>query len=304
MTPVTLRPAFLGIGPPKTATSWMHKALRQHPEAHLPPMKEIGYWWAQSFLADRRYWSRFFDAHWYYRESRSYLIASGRRHWQALKSGQLAGPALAWDLHYFFWPRTESWYRRLFDGRRVSGDITPKYCELDDAAIAAIQQRFPHLKIILSVRDPVEREWSRAKMNLCLKRGRMIEAIPHQDWLAHFDQPAQAIANDYQGLYARWAEYFGPEQIHLVFYDQVQTDAWQVFNDLCQFLGLSSLPDQEQQRIVRPANVGLTRPIPTHYEAYLFAKHREHMLRFAKAFPHYPYPQQWLQTHATSLGQA
>ncbi|MGB0561092.1 MAG: sulfotransferase [Spirulinaceae cyanobacterium] len=298
-----LRPAFLGIGPPKTATSWIHQALRQHPEAHLPPMKEIGYWWARSFLPDRNYLSRFFDPHWYYRESRSYIIDSGRRHWQALKSGQLDWRKLIWDGHYFLWPHTEEWYQRLFDKRRVAGDITPKYCELPEGAIAHLRRRFPHLKIIISVRDPVEREWSRAKKKLCLRRGRAIEDVPYQEWLAHFDHPAQAIASDYQGLYARWADYFGHDRIHLVFYDQVQADAWQVFNDLCQFLNLSPLPEQRKAKIVRPANVGLASPIPAHYEAYLFAKHQEPMLRFAKAFPDYPYPQQWLQHHADSLGQ-
>lgn len=295
------RPVFLGIGPPKTATSWLHKALRQHPQANLPPMKEIGYWWAKQFLPQRHYFSRFFDPHWFYRESRGYWRDSCRQHFHALKGGRLDVAKLGWDVHYFFGWHTAAWYRNLFEPDRISGDITPKYCELAEDAIAEIKRRYPDLKIIISVRDPVEREWSRAKKKLCLRRGRKLHDVPEAEWLAFFDNPIQALASDYQALYARWAKFFVPEQMHLIFYDQVQEDAWAVFNQLCAFLELELLPETAKKQIVRPANVGLAAQIPPQYEAYLFDKHQAAVQRFAAAFPDYPYPQNWLNLHEESL---
>ncbi|NEO87300.1 MAG: sulfotransferase [Spirulina sp. SIO3F2] len=295
------RPIFLGIGPPKTATSWMHKSLRQHPQANLPPMKEIGYWWAKSFLPQRHYFSRFFDPHWFYRESRSYWRDSCRQHFQSLKAGHLDMSKLGWDVHYFWGFHTESWYRNLFKPHLVSGDITPKYCELEAEAIAQIKRRYPDLKIIISVRDPVERAWSRAKYKLGLQRNRQIQDIPEAEWFTYFDNPLQTLASDYQALYTRWSQFFAPEQLHLIFYDQVQDDAWTVFNRLCEFLELSLLPEAAKKQIVRPANVGLSGKIPTQYEAYLFKKHQAAMCRFAEAFPDYFYPKNWLELHEESL---
>src|SRR5262245_21444242 len=58
--------------------------------------------------------------------------------------------------------RDERQYLRLFDGAggaQVIGEATPFYLE-DPAAPALISQAVPHAKVIVSLRDPVERLYS------------------------------------------------------------------------------------------------------------------------------------------------
>ena len=38
-----VRPAFLGIGVQRAATTWVYECLRAHPEVFLPDLKEVHY---------------------------------------------------------------------------------------------------------------------------------------------------------------------------------------------------------------------------------------------------------------------
>lgn len=290
-------PSFLGIGPPKTATSWLYYSLKQHPGAHLPPMKEIGYLWEKRFLPERRYSSLFFNNHWYYRDRRRYLADSFRAHARHLALLRIDFHVLRWDVRYAFFPHTDSWYSHLFDKHSVSGEIFPKYCELHSDDLADIKRRYSDLKIIITVRDPIEREWSRAKMNLCKKRNLQPADVPDERWLKHFNEPGQSSANDYAALYDRWSECFGKKHVHLIFFDEIQDDGWGVFRSLCRFLGLNELDESFEHRICKASNVGIKSNIPRRYERYLFAQHKDKMVRFANAFPNYRYPEEWLRRH-------
>ena len=198
MKKLTKKPDFLGIGPPKTATSWLFFALSQHPEVSLPPKKEIGYLWEKYFLPQKNFFSRFINNHWYYIARRKYLSNSFKNHIKNLKRLRIDRKKLLWDIHYTIFPHTDSWYSRLFDRQLLSGEVTPKYCELPEIEVAKIYQIHPNLKIIISLRDPVEREWSRAKMNLCKNQNKHPSEIEQYEWIAHFDDPLQSSVNDYK----------------------------------------------------------------------------------------------------------
>jgi len=204
---------------------------------------------------------------------------------------------LLWDLQYTFCPHTDSWYSKLFNHDSVSGDITPKYCELSESDILEIKKIYGNLKIVITVRDPIERDWSRAKMNLCKAHKKKPSQISHSQWIDHFNQPDQAYANDYNALYNRWSKVFGRENIHLIFFDEIEKDAWQVFTELCCFLELKQLPKTYKSNIIRPVGTGIKNDIPEVYSQYLLSKHREKILHFSEAFPNQAYSRQWINKY-------
>ena len=63
-------------------------------------------------------------------------------------------------------PRDLRLYASLFQfkGDRLSGDVSPIYAALGTERIAEVAERFPKTKLLLMVRDPVSRAWSRLKM--------------------------------------------------------------------------------------------------------------------------------------------
>jgi Sulfotransferase family len=117
-------PDFLVAGVPKSGTTALHAALSRHPGLFLSPIKEPKF-----FLTDGP---------------------------PPTKGGP--GDALTYREHV--WQRDR--YEALFDAARegtLRGESTPLYL-YDPAAMARIRQSIPAVKLIVIVRDPVERAHS------------------------------------------------------------------------------------------------------------------------------------------------
>src|SRR3984957_4891033 len=114
-------PDFLIAGVPKAGTTALHAALSGHPALSLSPIKEPKF-----FLSDGP---------------------------PPAKGGP--GDALTYREHV--WQRDK--YEALFDAAptgTLRGEATPLYL-YDQAAMARIRQAIPAVKLIVIVRDPVER---------------------------------------------------------------------------------------------------------------------------------------------------
>ena len=128
MTDATDRlPQFVIAGAPKAGTTALHAALATHPGLYLSPVKEPKY-----YLTDGRPPPR-----------------SGQR-----------GPGDAHSAREWIWRRED--YLALFDGApagTVRGESTPFYL-YDRAAQARLAADVPGVKVIVVVRDPVDRAYS------------------------------------------------------------------------------------------------------------------------------------------------
>jgi hypothetical protein len=117
-------PQFVIAGAPKAGTTALHAALATHPGLYLSPVKEPKY-----YLTDGRPPPR-----------------GGQR-----------GPGDAHSAGEWIWRREE--YLRLFDGApagTVRGESTPFYL-YDRGAHARLVADVPGIKVIVVVRDPVDR---------------------------------------------------------------------------------------------------------------------------------------------------
>jgi hypothetical protein len=167
-------PTFLGIGAQKAGSTWLHAMLSKHDELWLPHLKELHYF-------DRRFPIRpvpsssapepaqgTFARHISTRIRRMSLSKLrdrlSFRRWSDL----------AWETRYVFGNWDAEWYASLFNAAkgRIAGEITPAYSCLSEEAIAYVHGLMPDAKLIFLMRDPVERAWSHAKMDLARTSGR------------------------------------------------------------------------------------------------------------------------------------
>jgi tetratricopeptide (TPR) repeat protein len=152
-------PDFLGIGMARAGTGWLFDQVRYHPEFWMPPIKEFGY----------------------LKRGVVGLKEHAKKRLQVLREGNtknLAGwsnrePGNARDIAFLEEaalsigdPLDMASYAALFRYKEgaLSGDITPGYCALEPSVIRQLAQTLPKVKLILMVRDPVERAWSRISM--------------------------------------------------------------------------------------------------------------------------------------------
>ena len=149
-------PDFLCIGAQKAGTTWLHENLIQCPDIWLPPVKELHVFDHRPPSLAKRFWGKA-SHHKLAREHlRSTLLA---------RTAGLDDRALAW--HIAFGKRDWNWYEDLFTyaGERTAGEICPGYARLDGSKISEIAARYPKLKIIYLLRDPVDRAWSSVAMH-------------------------------------------------------------------------------------------------------------------------------------------
>lgn len=155
-------PDFICIGMARAGTGWLFHQLLYHPDFWLPPVKELAYL-KQDTPALRG------DAKKRYKR----LKAGVDNRWKKVLSYANRRPDDRRDLEFLEEVRAGAGeplrmdrYAALFRFKEdaLSGDITPGYCTLPEERIAQLGAQLPHTKIILLVRDPVDRAWSRICM--------------------------------------------------------------------------------------------------------------------------------------------
>ncbi len=228
------RPDFIVIGAQKAGTSWLDQVLRDYPDIWLPPVKELHYFDHCQSDFPATAWARLRTQ------------VAGGRHWRRelanrIKAG-LRYPNVAnslWAWRYFFARRDDRWYRALFDqaGARTSGEITPEYSLLDEAAVADLATRFAATKAFLLIREPIARTWSHVKMDLRKAAGADAR-IRIQDDLAAFFKSSHVLERaDYPTIIERWQRHFGA-RFFWAYTEDVQRDPQQFINTFRAFIGL------------------------------------------------------------------
>ena len=215
-------PDFLCIGAQKAGTSWLDAMLRQHPDIFLPPMKEVHFYDFIYVARNRPTIRSAFQRH---------LAQHGARSRHADYFARLA--AL---------PRREdAWYAAVFDhpdaAGRVTGEITPAYSILPGEGVARVRATNPAMKIILIVRDPVDRALSHLRMvagNRKLPRIdlALLEAMPPL-------LPATLARSAYRENVARWEAAFPPGQILYLPFGAIRTAPTGLMSEVEAFLGVA-----------------------------------------------------------------
>ena len=201
-------PDFLVIGAPKAGTTALHAALARHPGLYLSPVKEPKF-----FLTDGP---------------------------PAAKGGP--GDALTYREHV--WRRAD--YEALFDPARAGtlrGESTPLYL-YDRAAMRRIRAAIPDAKLIVVVRDPVERahsNWTHLWSAGLEPVGDVVRACGEEDrriaagWASFWH---------YAGLgrYGEQLEYlftlFRRDQVLVLRYRLLVDDPAGTLDRICEFLGI------------------------------------------------------------------
>lgn len=147
------------------------------------------------------------------------------------------------ELHYF----DESYdtpirnYTKHFSDKttQVQGEITPGYSIISEERIRFIHALCPGLKVIFLLRNPIDRAWSQARMNLVRFSERSFENVPDEEFYDHFVSPRSVKRGDYRAILSRWKKIFGHDQVYVDFFERVADAPRMLLQDVFNFLGVS-----------------------------------------------------------------
>jgi hypothetical protein len=107
----------------------------------------------------------------------------------------------------------------------VRGELSPNYCMLKRPAIELIRKLYPHLRLVLVIREPVERTLSQAWLDLRYMNGQCRTApLSLGEYLRHVERQRTKRRNDYARVIRDWRAVFGAEALHVELYDDLCAD--------------------------------------------------------------------------------
>ena len=136
-----------------------------------------------------------------------------------------------------------AWYEAHFKSlngdelRPVRGEISPLYARLKRWQVARIAQALPGLKIILTLRHPIDRIWSQALYEFGRWGSRDIRGISTTEFLRQIERPRSQLSSDYCRMISIWSAAFGRDALHVDFFERLQEEPQSYVNDILRHIG-------------------------------------------------------------------
>lgn len=238
------------VGATKAGTSWFYRALHDHPDCTLPPVKEAHYW--DTFPTDKR--DNYTPA--LYREAANLLDrASSATGTQSRVFEQRADDIRALikvvegsrndDSAYRYWLTTRG------QGRRLVADMTPAYSLLPVLMLQRMAALVPVTRFVYLVRDPLARLWSHVRMiasrratageDRVAKANRILRRTldGHEDHILD--------RGDYPSAHARLTAAVPETDLRVEYTERLFTEDGQ--RDMARFLGISYHPADSRRKV-------------------------------------------------------
>lgn len=267
---------FLGIGVQKAASSWLWNILKEHDDIWMPPLKELHYfdrdicYPSPSFLFSKSLEERLKGQEPHNILFREKMISVTSQHLSAndFQKNQ-------WLAKFFFGEYNDKWYLSLFtDGaEKLKGEITPSYSIINIEDIRKIKNLFPHLKIILVLRDPVERAWSQTRFYMTHNKLSLDSSISKIK--KFIDSPVQSARGNYKKILQNWEAVFPKEQIYIGFHSDIINDSENFIQSVSDFLGIDYRKIITSNTLHKKFNTSLKLELPLEIDKYLNAKYSE-----------------------------
>lgn len=220
------------VGMQKAGTRWLYQQLRGHPEFWMPPIKELNFF--NGNLEKTGNLRRI--------DTRSLKIANRLSRNRVHPNDAMDAAFFRSVKGYYDNYLNFDWYENLLNlkGDLLTGDITEAYSMLPDWSIKEIRTRFPHVRIILLLRDPVERLWSQ----LCMSwRSGRITTEELNDWellrpiLGHDEFIGRMYSTK---VWNKWAVSFDRNHMRYWFLEDISERPYETIASILDFLGASN----------------------------------------------------------------
>lgn len=249
---------FLGAGAMKAGTTWLYSLLDRHPDIFFCFEKEVHYFYARhvrpEVLSDA---ARLGNAH------RKYLgFDPDRANAQAIRA------RLRWVAQYLDGPVDDDWYRNLFclrRGQKWVADFSNLYALLPEAAWRRIAGQTGELRLLYTLRDPIDRLWSHTKFHLQITgRGDEIATMSPAEIERFARQPFIWENAEYGAAIRRMQAGLPQGALRLAFHETIHEDPRAALRGIEDFLGVTAF-GYPADLLSRRVNATAPRPIPGHF---------------------------------------
>ncbi|CAN5592195.1 hypothetical protein BH23BAC1_BH23BAC1_48780 [soil metagenome] len=149
-----------------------------------------------------------------------------------------SNPNGKWEIRYFSvnFNKNLNFYLKIFQGKTkyLKFEKSPDYSIISEFRIRLLKKLNPDIKIILMYRDPIERGFSHAKMDLLRRPGKRFDEVSLERFRIHYHHTA--ISYNYEEIYKKWNKYFDEKHLLVVLMDSIIADPIKVLEEVHDFL--------------------------------------------------------------------
>ncbi|WP_422080642.1 sulfotransferase domain-containing protein [Ulvibacterium sp.] len=225
---------FWGIGAQKAGTSWLYYNLSKAPGFAIPPVKEFHYfdrdtaYPSPNYLSKTKVRDRLFSLSYLVKAGKSILASVLRGNWAHIK----------FSFKWYFSNYNDNWYKSVFQlfGGGIRGEITPSYSMLKIEDIKQMHIMAPDARLILMLRNPVDRAWSHFRHTKKRIKGFSLDNVENSEIISFMKEEGQVLRSDYTRTIKNFTSVFPKEQLLIGFYDAVIDAPEQLLEEVIQFI--------------------------------------------------------------------
>jgi hypothetical protein len=141
--------------------------------------------------------------------------------------------------------RDLAWYSSYFEpstgkpSSPVRGEISPNYARLKSWHVRKIAQLIPNLRIVFTIRNPVDRVWSQTLSDYGFLRNRDVGELNAMAFLMQVQRVRTELASDYGRTIENWSRSFGRDAVHVDLFDRFVSEPQGFVNGILEHIGAS-----------------------------------------------------------------
>ena len=124
----------------------------------------------------------------------------------------------------------------------LKGEISPPYGTMPIERIRLLHALLPDVRLVLLLRDPVEREWSHVHHRI-VKSGRNVEDVPDDEVRRMIEGQSLLRIGGYPGILDRWTSVFPAGRLHVGIYEDIRARPRELLAEVFAHIGARPVED-------------------------------------------------------------
>jgi len=275
---------FWGIGAHKSGTTWLYRQLKLVPGFDMLPIKELHYfdrnpkYLSLNTLSEPNFFRRLGDFKWM-KKAIIYIPS-------AVKKGRWND--FLFFIKWYFSYYNDDWYLSLFKFfNSVTGEITPEYSMLNKEEIKTMYKLSPNAKLILLLRNPIDRAWSQYRFEKRKIKNFSVDTSSDEEIIEFMESEFQSLRSDYIRTINNFSSIFPKDQILIGFYDAIIDDPERLLIEITNFIGVKSENSIKELPLKAVANKSVELECPSKVNNYLKARYHDQIKELADQYGGY-----------------
>lgn len=151
----------------------------------------------------------------------------------------------------------------------MKGEATASYAVMRESIIQDIISLNPGIKIVITLRHPVERAWSHAKKDLLKEKKLQLEQIAFTKFKEFYSDPYMVKCGMYSLILKTWVKYVGQPNILTLDFDDISESPQSLLKNVFDFLNVTPtkmLRNSFEQKVINPTS---KLNLPDEHQEYL-----------------------------------